>query len=652
MKREVTRARWGSLGLLSASLLFYLAGCGDQSDVSSVIDVRAPAAIGNVQVFPADQKVRVTWTANAEPDLLGYNVYRSTASDTGFVLIGSTGRQQAPFFQDEGEDNTGDGVPDGLTNQVRYFYKVTGFDREGRETSLSLSSTASAIPGVQPGALEDLFVTNVRAYGGPGRAIVTWRPPASTSVYGYFVFRQVLGAPEGFILAALVPADRNHFSEGGLPEGSEISYAVVPVTRDLFQGRLVESRAVRIDPGDATRPKPPGSDLTGGPLTLIDVGQSGVTIQWGRPTENTDGSLLIDPGGLEDELVGGGFVVYRSDAPEGPYEPVGILEQIGSENTFTYTDPYGVTENFYAVRAFDRFGTLSDESRRLSAGTTILPDVIRGVDAFASTSFGTISVSWDLEPTALSGYRVFRSTRRDRGFVQISGNLPPTQNFFQDGVASLEVGRTFYYRVAGLALDGDSGEILPGALSDPVPAIAGPSDGIFYLEAEDATVVAASAGSFAAVARQGFPRPFSDRGALFVDMAAAAVPDGFTTFLELEWSVEIDASGPVGTPGTYDVILRTIRNSSSGIYDVRLQDQFTGAVAQRNGVDFFTDDFGFPPRLSDTFLGQVSIVDADVVGGNPVNETLRLRLGYQGFNPGVAQGNGELFIDGIVLVRR
>ena len=105
MSREITRARWGSLALLSLSLLLYTAGCGDQSDVSSVIDVRAPTAIGDVQAFPADQKVRITWTANGEPDLLGYNVYRSTASDTGFVLIGSTGRQQAPFFQDEGEVN-------------------------------------------------------------------------------------------------------------------------------------------------------------------------------------------------------------------------------------------------------------------------------------------------------------------------------------------------------------------------------------------------------------------------------------------------------------------------------------------------------------------------------------------------------------------
>lgn len=651
MNDEVTRARIGSAMLLFAVLFLASFGCGSSGpDVSVLLDVQAPAAVQNVQAFPADQKVRVTWNPNVELDLLGYNVYRSVAADGQFALIGSTGKQQAPFFQDEGEDITGDGVPDGLTNQIRYFYKVTGFDLQGKETSLSLTSTVSAVPGVQPGALDDLFVTNVRVYGGDERAIVTWNLNRSTQVFGYFVFRQVLGAPEGFQLAAMIPQGRHHFIDGGLPNGSEVSYGVSPITRDLFQGRLVESRVARIDPGDITVPKPPGSDLVSGPLTLVQVGAAGVTFQWGRPIENTDGSLLVTPGG-QDDLVGGGFLVTRSDNPEGPYEPVGILEDIGSQTSFTFTDPEGTTEHFYVVRAFDRLGTLSNESRRLPAGSTVLPDVIRGVDAFASTSFSTVSVTWDLEPTALSGYRVFRSTRRDRGYVQISGQLPPTQNFFQDGLALLQTGKTFFYKVAGLAQVA-GGEILQGALSDPAPAVGGPSDGVFYLEAEDATVIAASPGAFASVTRQGFHRPFSDRGALFVDLAAGAVPNGLTTFLELEWSVEIDASGPAGAPGAYDVVLRVIRNQNAGIFDVRVQDFVTGAVAQRTGLDFFTLDSGFPARVTEIFLGQITIIDADFVGGNPVNETIRLRLGYEGFNPAVAQGNGELFLDGIALVRR
>lgn len=641
----------GSLGLLLGALFLIAAGCGDETSGSQVLDVRAPEAVENLQAFPADRKVRVTWQAGVETDILGYNIYRAVAADGTFTQIGSTGTQQAPFFQDEGEDTNADGIPDGLTNQIRYFYKVTAFDREGRETALSLSAAVSAVPGVQPGALDDLYVRNVRTYGGDSRALVTWDLNLSTQVFGYFVFRQVMGAPDGLTLAAMIPQGTNTFQDGELPNGSEVSYGIAPVTRDLFQGRLVEGRTVSIDAGDRTRPKPPGSSLVNGPLSLVSVDSSGVTIQWGRPTQNTDGSLLLDTGNNEDDLNGGGFVIARSNNPEGPYQPVGILEDVGGEGSFTFTDPQGTSEHFYVVRAFDRFGTLSEESRRLPAGSTILPDVIRGVDAFASTSFRTISVNWDLDPLSISGYRVFRSTRRDTGYVQISGNLPPTQNFFQDGVSLLETGQTFFYRVAGLA-QVSGGEILQGALSDPAPAVAGPSDGVFYLEAEDATILAATAGAFSTVARQGFPAPFSNRGLLFVDMAGAAVPDGFTTFLDLQWSVEIDASGPSGAPGTYDVLLRVIRNQNAGIFDVRVQDAVTGAIAQRNALDFFTTDFAFPPRVETIFLGQITILDADFVGGNPVNETINMRLAYQGFNPGVAQGNGELFVDGLVLVRR
>ncbi len=649
-QRSTAAGRLGPSLAGLAALLLLAHGCGDETDVTQILDARAPVVVRNVAAFPADQKIRITWSSNTEADLLGYNIYRSTSSDAGYQLIGSTGIQQAPFFQDEGDDVNGDLIPDGLVNQLRYFYKVTAFDREGREGQLSMASSVSAIPGVQPGTLQDLFVNRVRGFGGDEVAIVTWDLNRNPSVYGYFVYRQELGAPEGLLLAGMVPQGRNYWVDGALSHGSEFVYAVAPVTRELVQGRLTESRTLRIDPGDHTVPKPPGHDLVNGALTLQAVGSSGVTIRWGRPTENTDGSVLLAGGG-SDDLVGGGFVVFRAEAPDGNYVPVGVIDQIGSEATFSFTDPEGTDRHFYTVRAFDRLGTISAESRRLSAGATVVPDVIRGIDAFASVSPGTINVSWDLEPTANAGYRLFRSLRRELGFEPIAGILPPTQNAFQDGIALLQTGETFFYQVAGLTRLTD-GRLVEGSRSEVAPATPGPSANVFYLEAEDATITAATLGAFTAVVRQGFPEPFSGKGTLFVDPAPAAVPDGNITFLVLQWSIEIDASGPTGSPRVFDVLLRTIRNQNSGIFDVAVQHPFTGALVRRNGTDFFTDDFAFPPRVSTRFLGQIAVVDEDVVGGNPINETIQLTLGYQGFNPGVAAGNGELFLDGLVLVGR
>lgn len=649
---EDVRARWGALFLLTLSLSLSGPGCGEDTDASQILDVRAPVTVENVQAFAADQKIRLTWSPNPDTDLLGYNVYRSVASDQGFELIGSTGTQQAPFFQDEGVDLNGDGIPDGLTNQITYFYKVTAFDREGREGQLALASSVSGVPGVQSGSLQDLQVTGVRAFAGDERAIVTWDLADDTGVFGYFVYREVLGAPEGFQLAALIPQGRNYYTDGGLPNGSEFAYAITPVTRELFEGRRAESRVVRTDPGDRTVPKPPGHDVVTGELSLLSVDASGVTLRWGRPTENTDGTVLLAATG-SDDLVGGGFIVFRAEAPQGNYEPVGILENIGSETSFTFTDPQGSDQHFYTVRAFDRLGTLSAESRRLAAGATVVPDVIREVDAFASASFSTISLNWDLDPTSLSGYRVFRSTRRDRGYVAISGQLPPTQNFFQDGVAFLETGKTFFYKVAGLAQLG-TGEIIEGSLSDPAPAVAGPTDGVFYLEAEDANVIGGVGGNFDAVARRGAPAPFSGNGVLFIDPSAIAIPDANITILTLQWNVDLDADGGPSGPKNYDVLLRVIRNDRSGIFTATLQQPppGTGALTRRVGFDFFTNDAGFPARVESIPMGRLSIIDQDNFGGNPTTETIQLTLGYAGFNPGVVGGNGELFVDGVVLVRR
>lgn len=636
--------------VLVASASFVMYGCGGDEDVTSLIDLQAPAVVKNVQAFPADQRVRVTWTANTDADLVGYNVYRSNSSSSGFTLIGSTGISQAPYFQDEGPDTNGDGIPDGLVNNIRYFYRVTAFDRDGRETLIDMSATVSAVPGSLPSGSADLEISNLRAYGGNERAIITWNLNLSNEVYGYKVYRNRLGASNGFELVAIVPQNVNYYGDLGLTNETDYVYQVAPITRDLLEGRVMESRPIRAQAGDATIPKPPGSDATNGPAVLLATTSAGVTLQWGRPTENTDGTLIISQA-TQDDLVNGGFVIFRADSRYGNYEPVGILENIGTESSYTYTDPQGTTEHFYTIRAYDATGNLSSPSAYLAANpAVIVPKAIRNVDAFASTSADSIIVTWTLETTASAGYRVYRSEQRDRGFTPLSGVLPPLVNSFTD-TAGLELGRTYWYKVAGVATD-SNGQPLEGGPSPAAPATPGPSDGVFYLEAENATVIAFSASTdWDALTRQAFPDPFNARGVLYIDPSATAVAG--TSYVTLQWSMEIDAAGPAGPVRTYDVYLSTIRNSSAGIFDLFVQEPISGTSAINvNARDFHRSTFGFPPRPDLIYLGQLNFTDEDFVGGNPTNETINLRVGYQGFNTAIAAGNGELFLDGLVLIRR
>ncbi len=636
--------------LLIGAVSLSMWGCGGDESITSLVDLKAPETVKNVQATPGDRRVRLTWTPNTEADLVGYNIYRSTSSSGGFVLVGSTGKMQAPFFEDYGPDLNGDNLPDGLVNNMRYFYKVTAFDKDGRESSLDLASVVSAVPGDLPPGSADLDVKNVRAYGGAGIAVITWDLNLNSLVYGYKIYRSRLGDSAGFKAIAIVPQNVNSYTDAGLSLESEYVYRVAPITADLLEGRQTESRTVRIQEGDSTVPKQPGHDPTNGPFVLSSVTSAGVTLQWGRPTENTDGSIIAQQVG-GDDLVGGGFIIYRSDDIEGSYRPVGIIENIGTETVYTFTDPYGTTNDFYYVRAFDNSGNLSAPSAIVAADTSVqVPKLVRDVDAFASTSEGAIMVSWTLEPSATAGYRIYRSENPNTGFRPISGVLPPAVNTFTDSTG-LEIGKTYWYRVAGVAQT-TAGVMLEGSPSPPAPATPGPSDGIFYLEAEDATIIQYSASTdWDALSRQAFPSPFNAKGVLYIAASSSAAAG--SSFVTLQWSKEIDTSGPTGPVRTYDVYMSVIRNSSSGIFDIYVQEPVSGtSVISRTGYDFFTSTFGFPPNPTLIYLGQINFVDEDFVGGNPTNETINLRLTYQGVNPGIAAGNGELFFDGLILIRK
>lgn len=112
-----------------------------EGDNSPVVDVLAhdsfPPAVptGLEAVYsPAAQNsfIDITWTANTEPDLAGYNVYRRTGNEQP-VKINSE-LVKTPRFPDPG-------VQPGL----KYFYSVTAVDLRGNESGKS-QETSETVP--------------------------------------------------------------------------------------------------------------------------------------------------------------------------------------------------------------------------------------------------------------------------------------------------------------------------------------------------------------------------------------------------------------------------------------------------------------------------------------------------------------------------
>ena len=96
----------------------------------TVTDVSAPAAPTGLAAVAGNGQVELAWDANAEPDVAGYNVYRSTTSpvDTGGTPLNGGTLLTDPAFTD-----------DTVVNEVTYHYAVVAVD------------DTAALPGVGRG---------------------------------------------------------------------------------------------------------------------------------------------------------------------------------------------------------------------------------------------------------------------------------------------------------------------------------------------------------------------------------------------------------------------------------------------------------------------------------------------------------------------
>ncbi len=82
-------------------------------------DVSAPGAVQNLAATPGNTTASLTWSANGESDLAGYNVYRalSTPVPTGGTPLNGGDLLQTTGFNDSG-----------LTNGTTYHYAVIAVD--------------------------------------------------------------------------------------------------------------------------------------------------------------------------------------------------------------------------------------------------------------------------------------------------------------------------------------------------------------------------------------------------------------------------------------------------------------------------------------------------------------------------------------------
>ncbi len=142
-------AAWGDVAAGAESsgdaLVFQLASTAAQfefivSDVHGerlrqTLDVVAPSVPVDLHGTGGEGSISLTWARGTATDLLGYNVYRSTASAGSYTRVTVVPTDRTSYYRDSG-----------LAPLTRYYYKVAAVDRSGNESALSAAVPVSTNP--------------------------------------------------------------------------------------------------------------------------------------------------------------------------------------------------------------------------------------------------------------------------------------------------------------------------------------------------------------------------------------------------------------------------------------------------------------------------------------------------------------------------
>jgi fibronectin type 3 domain-containing protein len=177
-------------------------------------DTTPPSAPISLGATPGDSKVTLTWAANTESDLAGYNIYRSTTSGTGYSKLNGSSLLTSASYTDTT-----------AVNGTKYFYVVRAVDTSGN--SSGNSNEASATPTAGPDITPPPVPTGLGASAGNGSATLTWSPVSAGDLAGYNVYRGTTsGGPYSTKVNGSSLVGSTTYTDSGLTNGTTYYYVV------------------------------------------------------------------------------------------------------------------------------------------------------------------------------------------------------------------------------------------------------------------------------------------------------------------------------------------------------------------------------------------------------------------------------------------
>ncbi|WP_304511313.1 discoidin domain-containing protein [Desulfopila sp. IMCC35008] len=428
---------------------------GNTSHKSGIVvgipdDGIAPVSPTGLSILdPGDNTLDLSWAANTENDLAGYNLYRNSNKLNTSLLTDNS-------YSDSDTVLGGD-----------YSYQITAVDKSGKESTRSDTATATAGKPAPP--------SGITASSGNGEVLLSWNTNSETDLKGYKIYQIDNAASQEDVAlissGATASADVNSamLIDGITTNNKNYAYGFFPTNMVVDLGKVYSLGAIGIHLWDGD-----------GRFYRYTVAISTDGINYQQVIDRSSGQ---HSGYIEDTIddVQGRYIkingLYNS-ANAGFYvkeikafsiNSVKLNDSLISNPTYNVSGLNNGQEYQFAVRAVDSFSNMSQESDIVVG----VPD--DGIAPAIPTSLSisdpgdnTLSLTWSPNSeTDLAGYNVYRNST-------LLNTTLPTDTSYAD--SDTVIGGDYSYQITAVDKSGKE-----SALSDTVTATAGkpaPPNGI------------------------------------------------------------------------------------------------------------------------------------------------------------------------------
>lgn len=406
-------------------------------------DKVAPLAPGSAKAVPGDGKATVSWARNAEADLAGYRVYRSTSTpvkiDTAHRVSGSKLLTGASF------------TSTGLRNGTKYWFAVTAVDRAGNQSRAS--ANVSAVPADKtPPRAPDLLGADgygdidLNGNGVPdagddlGENYLSWGPSwdddySTTDAFaGYHVYRAT--APAGpwtrIRSANAAVVQENAYEDKDAPIGVTAYYRVTAVdtagnesaSAVTEAGEYARTVASALRPDTGLYPPQQPTGLKGTPS-----GET-VVLDW---NDNPVGSAVHGPTA--------GYQVQSATSATGPWDLLVDADDPLTASSYSDPDVSAGGTRHYRVRAVGQViddgtpRTYSAWTEPVAVSRPLPPDTtaprapaapeVTAPEGGTTATLAWTTIGWPGYEQDFAGYQVTRSASADGPFTDTGSARTP-----------------------------------------------------------------------------------------------------------------------------------------------------------------------------------------------------------------------------------